>query len=288
MAKGTEESKGEDSKLEQLMAAMTTQNAQHEQGLAQMREAQALTQQTQTQIMQMMGMMYAGQEQQRVTNLWVAKSMETISASSGCAIEAAPAPQEIVALPPALVRMAQSAPGGAESLVDPMVTESVMATAAAAADAAAPMAAASEGGGALPLSLASKRNAKSRGAGAASATAAAIKSAANTPIRKSTKLPPGHGAGPTPEDMDGLDSDEKLYFKQHFDEEEVGEDAQPHPYGTADVLKCLYANLYGNEKPTKAQMMAGGERERTSSEIEADAQRVEEKLLTATPSPQDF
>ena len=42
-----EESKGDDSKFEQLMAAMPTQNAQHEQGLAQMREAQAQTQQVQ-------------------------------------------------------------------------------------------------------------------------------------------------------------------------------------------------------------------------------------------------
>ena len=105
MAKGVEESKGEDSQFNKLMAAMTAQNAQHEKGLTQMREAQAQQQQTQTQIMQMMAMMFAGQEQQRVTNAWVAKSMEAISASSGCAIEALPATQEIVTLPPALVRM---------------------------------------------------------------------------------------------------------------------------------------------------------------------------------------
>ena len=60
-AKGTEESKSDDSKFERLMAAMSTQNAQHEQGLTQMREAQAQTQQVQTQIMQMMGMLFAGQ-----------------------------------------------------------------------------------------------------------------------------------------------------------------------------------------------------------------------------------
>ena len=88
--------------------------------------------------------------------------------------------------------------------------------------------------------------------------------------------------------MDGLDDDEELHFKPFVDDEKVGKDGQPRPYGTADALKCLYADLYGNVKPTKAQMMAGGERERTSSEIEADTQRVEEKLLTATPSPQDF
>ena len=101
-AKGTEESKSDDSKFEQLTAAMSTQNAQHEKGLTQMCEAQAQTQQVQTQTMQTMGMVFAGQEQQRVTNLRVAKSTEAISASSGCAIEAAPAPQEIVALPSAL------------------------------------------------------------------------------------------------------------------------------------------------------------------------------------------
>ena len=263
---------------------MTTQNSQHEQGLAQMREAQAQQQQTQTHIMQMLAMVYAGQEQQRVTNIWVAKSMETISASSGCAIEAAPASQEIVALPHALVRMAQSAPGGAP-LVGPMVTESATATPAAAA--AAPTVTTSEGGGASPLSLASKRG-RGRGAGAASATAAAIKSAASTPPRKTTKLPPGHGGGPTPEEMDGLYNDEELYFEPLVDGEEAGEDGQPNPHGTAEALKCLYANLYGNEKPTKAQMMAEGERVRMSSEVEADAERVEERLLTSTPSPQDF
>ena len=50
----------------------------------------------------------------------------------------------------------------------------------------------------------------------------------------------------------------------------------------------LYANLVANKKPTKAQMTAEGERVRTSSETEADAQRVEERLLTSTPPPQDF
>jgi hypothetical protein len=54
------------------------------------------------------------------------------------------------------------------------------------------------------------------------------------------------------------------------------------------VLKSLYGNLFGNAKPTKAQMMGGGARERTPSEIEGDAQRVEEQLLASTPPPQDF
>ena len=104
-AKGTEESKGDGSQLDRPMAAFTTQSTQHEQGLTQIREAQAQQQQAQTQLLQMMAMMFAGQEQQRLTNAWVVQSMEAISASSGCAIEAAPASQEIATLPPALVRM---------------------------------------------------------------------------------------------------------------------------------------------------------------------------------------
>ena len=211
-----------------------------------MREAQTQQQQTQTQIMQMLAMVFAGQEQQRVTNVWVAKSMEAISASSGCAIEAAPASQEIVTLPPALVRMTQSAPGGAPP-VDPMTTESATATPAAAA--AAPVVATSVGGSASPLSMASKRG-RGRGAGAASATAAAIKSAARTPPRKTTKLPLNHGGGPTPEEMDGLGDDEELYFEPFVDDEEAGEDGQPNLHGTAEIVECLYANLFGNEKST--------------------------------------
>ena len=65
-------------------------------------------------------------------------------------------------------------------------------------------------------------------------------------------------------------------------------DGQLSSHGTATVLKCLYGNLFGNAKPTKVQMTGGGARERTSSEIEGDAQRVEEQLLALTPPPQDF
>ena len=67
-----------------------------------------------------------------------------------------------------------------------------------------------------------------------------------------------------------------------------GEAGTASPNGTAEVLKCLYADLYGTMKPAKAQMMAVGERERSSSDVEADAKRVEEKLLSATPPAQDF
>ena len=42
-AKGTEESKGEETKFEQLLVAMATQAAQTEQGLSQTREVQAQT-----------------------------------------------------------------------------------------------------------------------------------------------------------------------------------------------------------------------------------------------------
>ena len=130
---------------------------------------------------------------------------------------------------------------------------------------------------------------RGRGAGAAAATAAAIKTAASSPTRATTKQPPGHvGMPPTPEAMAGRDDDEELHFEPYTDDVDTGEDGQLNPHGTAEVLQCLYVNLFGNEKPTKAQMMVGGARERTSSEIEEDAQRVEEQLLSLTPPPQDF
>ena len=74
-----------------------------------MRETQAQAQQAQTKLMQMMGMIFAGQEQQRLTNEWVTSSITIISASSGCAIEAAPGPQAAITTPPALVRFARVA-----------------------------------------------------------------------------------------------------------------------------------------------------------------------------------
>ena len=83
---------------------MATQAAQTEQGLVQMRETQAQAQQAQTKLMQMMGMIFAGQEQQRLTNEWATSSITSISASSGCAIEAAPHPQAPIQMPPALIQ----------------------------------------------------------------------------------------------------------------------------------------------------------------------------------------
>ena len=180
--------------------------------------------------------------------------------------------------------MTQSAPGGAP-IVDPMATESAAATPAAAV--AAPETATNVGGGGSPLSQASKRG-RGRGAGVAATTAATIKTAASTPTRKTVKLPPHNGGGPTPEEMGGLDDDDELYFEPLVDDKEAGKDGQPNLHGTAEVLKCLYPNFVTNKTPAKASMTAKGARERTSSEIEEDAQRVEERLLASTPPPQDF
>ena len=71
-----------------------------------MRDAQVASQQAQTSMMQMMGAIFANQEHQWLTNAWVTSSITNIpAASSGCAIEAAPVPQPIITLPPALVRL---------------------------------------------------------------------------------------------------------------------------------------------------------------------------------------
>ena len=167
-----------------------------------------------------------------------------------------------------------------------MVTEATSATATAGA--VAPAAATSGGGDASPLAQASKRSIKPRNGGAASSIAAAILSASGTsPRKKGAGLPPNAEAAPAPEVMDGLDDDDDD-FEQHDDGAVDGEAGKASPNGTAEVLKCLYADLYGNAKPTKAQMMVVGERERSSSEVEADAKRVKEQLLSATPSAQDF
>ena len=45
------------------------------------------------------------------------------------------------------------------------------------------------------------------------------------------------------------------------------------------MLQCLYSDLYRNSAPAKAQMMATGESEQSSADVEADAKRVEEELL---------
>jgi hypothetical protein len=88
--------------------------------------------------------------------------------------------------------------------------------------------------------------------------------------------------------MDGLDDDDELYLEQDVDVEHDAEDGQTRSHGTSEVMKCLYANLLDNVKPTKVQAGAEDGRERTPAEAEADAQRLEEQLLTMTPSPQDF
>ena len=57
----------------------------------------------------MLGMIFVGQEQQRLTNEWVTDSITTISASSGVAIEAASEQQQqaTITMPPALVRFSE-------------------------------------------------------------------------------------------------------------------------------------------------------------------------------------
>ena len=271
---GGEESKDSDSKFDQLLAAMATQAAQTEQGMAQMRETQAQAQQAQTQLMQILGMIFAGQEQQRVTNGWVASSITTISASSGCAIEAAPEPQVAITMSPALVRFSKVAPDS-----DAMVTNT--ASDAVAAGSPALAASASGGGAAASPANSNKRNPKARtsaSGGAASSTAAAIQIAAGSPPRKRGGLPPNHGAPPPPEEMDGLDDDDD--DDAHRNGEAVdGEDGKVGSHGTATMLQCRYSELYGNSSPTKTQMMATEESERSSADAEADAKRVKEELL---------
>ena len=88
--------------------------------------------------------------------------------------------------------------------------------------------------------------------------------------------------------MDGLDDDEELHFAPCVMAEDAGKDGQPNLHGTATLMKCLYAHLVANKPSAKALSMAEGTRERTPSEIEEDARRVEERLLASTPSPQDF
>ena len=279
-AKGVEESKEDDSKFDRLMAAMAEQNAQQDKNLTQIREAQTQSQQAQTQLMQMMAMVYAGQEQQRLANAWVVQSVEAISTSSGCAIEAPPASHELVELPPALVRMTQSAAQGAKT-IDPKSTE--LAAAAPAAAGPAVLKDTDSGGGALP----SRRKRGGRG-GATGTPAAAAKAAASPPARATKQLPSNSGMPPVPEAMDGREDAEELLFEQFSLDVDAEVDGQLSPHGTAEVPKSLYGNLFGNAEPTKAQMMGGGARERTPSEVESDAQRLEEQLLASTPSAQDF
>ena len=280
-AKGVEESKENDSKFDRVMATMAAQNAQSDKNLTQIREAQTQSQQAQTQLMQLMAMMYAGQERQRVTNEWVVRSVEAISTSSGCAIEAPPASQDLVELPPALVRMTQTEAQGT-AIVDPKSNDMAAAVPAAAAPAVATDT--DSGGGASP-----SRMRKRYGRGGATGTpAAAAKAAASSPARATKQPPSNSGMPPSPEAMDGREDAEELFFEQCSLDVDAEVDGQLSPHGTAKVMTSLYENLFGNANPTKAQMMGGGARERTPSEVESDAQRLEEQLLASTPSAQDF
>ena len=88
--------------------------------------------------------------------------------------------------------------------------------------------------------------------------------------------------------MDGLDSDDESRSVQNSDNEKTEDDGQHCTHGTAVVLRCTYDDLHGTETLTEAQLAVGGERERTAAEVEVDAQRLEERLLTVVPSSQDF
>ena len=277
-AKGVEESKEHDSKLDRVLEAMAAQQAQSDKNLTQIREAQTQAQQAQTQMMQLMAMMYSGQERQRVQNEWVVRSVEAISSSSGCAIEAPPASQDLVELPPALVRMTQATPQGT-AIVGSKSNE----TAAAAPAVAAPAvtADADPGGGASPARR--KRSGKS----AATGTPAVSAKAVGPPARAAKQLPNGSGMPPVAEAMDGSEEGYELFFEQNRDEDDEAS-GQTSAHGTATVMKSLYENLFGNAKPTKAQIMGGSASERTPSEVESDARRLEEQLLDSTPPAQDF
>ena len=177
-------------------------------------------------------------------------------------------------MPPVFVRFSGVAPDS-----DAMVTET--ASDAVAAGSPALAASASGGGAAASPANSNKRNPKARtsaSGGAASSAAAAIQIAAGSPPRKRGGLPPNHGAPQTPEEMDGLDDDDD--DDAHRNGEAVdGEDGKVGLRGTATMLRCRYSELYGNSSPTKAQMMATEESERSSADAEVDAKRVKEELL---------
>ena len=278
-AKGVEESKDNDSKLDRVIAAMAEQNARSDVNLTQIREAQTQAQQAQTQLMQMMAMMFAGQEQQRVTNEWVVRSVEAISTSSGCAIEAPPASQDLVKMPPALVRMTQTEAQGT-AIVDPKSSETAAAAPAEAGTAVTT--GMDSGGGSSPARR------KRTGRGAQAGTPAASAKAVSPPARTAKQLSNNTGMTPAPEMMDGRDDDYVLFNEQVIRVENDGVSDQTNEHGTATVMKSLYENLFGNANPAKAQMKGGGARERSPSEVESDAQRIEEQLLDSTPSTQDF
>ena len=228
-------------------------------------------------MMQMMGEIFTNQEQQRLTNARVTSSITNISASSGCAIEAAPTPQPIITLPSALVRL-----GGVAANPGVTVTP-VQPNAAAATETPALAARAGGEGAANAPSDARKRSPQthsSAGGGAALSTAAAIMSAGGSPPRKKY-LPPGKGAPPRPED-DGRLSDGDGDTRRD-DEPADGGAGTVTAHGTATMMQCLYTDLYGNPAPSKAQMMATGESERSPALVEADAKRVETELSPHRP-----
>ena len=156
--------------------------------------------------MQMMAMMFAGQEQQRVTNEWVVRSVEAISTSSGCAIEAPPASQDLVELPPALVRMTQTEAQGT-AIVDPKSTE----TGRGRARSGRPS---GDYGHGLRWRRIAGAPQTRLGRGAPTGTPAASAKAVSPPARTAKQLPSNTGMPPAPEAMDGRDDDYELFFEQ--------------------------------------------------------------------------
>ena len=192
-------------------------------------------------------------EQQGLANAWVTSSITNISASSGCAIEAAPTPQPIITLPPAIARLVGAAanPGVTVTPVQP--------NAAAETVAPAPAVLAGGEGAANASSDARKRSPKARslaGGGAASSTAAAIMSAplaALRPARRACRLEMVRHR-----DAGGLSDDDGDTRRDDEPVDDGAETATAH--GTAMMMQCLYTKLYGNSAPSKEQMMDGRER----------------------------
>ena len=169
-------------------------------------------------------------------------------------------------------------PGVTVTLVQP--------TAAAATEASALIVrAGGEGAANAPSDARTKRSPKAHplsDGGAASSTASAIMSAGGSPPRKKG-LPPGKGAPPRPEDAGGLsDGDDDT---RRDDESVDGGTETVTAHGTAPMMQCMYTEFYGNPAPSKAQMVATGESERSPALVEADAKRVKTELLGACSAP---
>ena len=88
-----------------------------------------------------------------------------------------------------------------------------------------------------------------------------ILTAGGSPPRK-TKLPPGSGMPPSPEDADGLSEDDGDL--RCDDETDDGGEAMKTARGTATVMQCLYRKLYKKTRSLRSarrrQGTTGGRR----------------------------